>query len=226
MKPRGYRDQVFCLPDEKLDAAWATDQIAGFVVPDIALTSIDSLTGFKDDKTALCRVVSVGPGCLDTPDVSDVRLGDVVLFDLFGCSKVIPVDGVWYLQLPFKAIRARVCSVGEPAESVQAINDWVLTREDEAAAREHCFGPFAPIDWIRQGGPTDAAGHAESMVRFCLERVVNCGSGVWKKGGLDKPQQAPGTLVGFSPNESCRFRRQGVWYRLTPATDVHCVLEE
>src|SRR3989304_5184717 len=107
MTPRGYRAQVFRRPDEKLDTAWATDQISGFVVPDVALTSIDSLTGFRDDKTAVCRVVSVGPGCVDTPDVADVRVGDVVLFDLFGVSKVIPVDGVWYLQLPFKAIRAR-----------------------------------------------------------------------------------------------------------------------
>jgi hypothetical protein len=59
-----------------------------------------------------------------------------------------------------------------------------------------------------------------------LERCMGAGGGCYTKAVLWKPRQKAGELLGLNPIASCRFRRNGVVYRLTPSEDCQFGLEE
>lgn len=215
MVPKAYRDQVVVKPREDLDQCLMSDTI---ILPDVAQTASPSPT---IDHTAICEVIDIGPGSLDDPDLPEVKRGDVVAFDLFGVSQAFMVDGEGYLIMPFRAVRALIHNPGDKeTERVQPLNDWVLSVPDLAAMRRHFIGNLhAPDGILDEGHSGDGY---DSIVRCVLDRVVGVGKGIQTKLGLYDPgeQIKAGDLVGFSPTESCSFRRFGQKYRLTPAENL------
>jgi hypothetical protein len=223
---RAYQDMVVLRPREDLDQAWSSDTI---IVPEVARTSADSLSiGSNRDATAVCEVIHIGPGSEECPDVSAVAVGDVVCVPLYGASKVIVLDKEIGLLSRFRGLAAVVRNLGKPNESVEALNDYVLTRRDREAFEKHMNGGLlVPDAFLTDGIPVDSG--ADGIVRVLLERVCHAGGGHWETNlagqvrlnpRLWKPSQKRGELVGFNPLASCRFRRFGVWYSLTPQEDV------
>lgn len=205
MKPRAYRDQVIVRPREDLDQGWASNE-GKILLPDSATTMGRGPTGYQEDASCICEVVSRGPKASE-----QLHLGDIVVFDLYGVSQAVFIDGEGYLVLPSRAVRARIFDVGLPTELVDPIEDWVLSKEDRPAFQKHMLGTIlAPEDRYATGVATDNVD--DSICRCVLERVVDTGPRV--------REIQPAELVGFSPTESCRFRRGNVWYRLTPEENV------
>jgi hypothetical protein len=224
---RAYEDMVILRPREDLDRLWASDTIFS---PDSTLTGAGSLTGgAARDATAVCEVLSVGPGSEECPDLSAVSPGDIVALPLYGASKVIVLDREVGLLTRFRGLAAVVRDLGRPTESLQAINDYVLTRQDRDAFEKHMHGGLRiPDSFLSDGMPTS---EGDGIVRVVLERVVSSGGGHWetdKEGRVKlnprlwKPAQSKGELVIFNPLASCRFRRFGQFFRLTPFEDIGC----
>lgn len=208
MVPKAYRDQVIVKPREELDQAMFSSQI---VLPGNAQTTDRGYCMAEADATAICEVVSVGRLC------TTLRKGDIVLFDLHGISQIVFFDGEGYLQLPESEVHARVHQVGqEHHEQIEPLFNFVLTKEDRAAFREHVLGNILVPDEVYRDGYSCQG--AESISRFVLERVVEA---------RDIPEDPvlPGELVYFSPFASCRFRRFGVVYRLVKRDDLLGALE-
>lgn len=222
---RAYEDMVVLRPREDLDRKWNSCTI---ITPDSALTGADSLSGAGERwATAVCEVLSVGPGSEECPDVSTVAVGDVVALPLYGASKVIVLDKEIGLLTRFRGIAGVVRDLGTPLESLQALNDYVLTRQDRDAFEKHMYGGLRmPDTFLSDGMPVS---EADGIVRVLLERTVSTGGGHWEmnKGGrvklnptLWKPRQKRGELVGFNPLSACRFRRFGQWFHLVPMEDI------
>lgn len=222
---KAYEDMVVLRPREDLDRKWASDTI---FAPDSALTGADSLSGASDRAaTAVCEVLSVGPGSPECPDLSGVAVGDIVALPLYGASKVIVLDKEIGLLTRFRGIAGVVRNLGMATESLQAINDYVLTRQDRDAFEKHMHGGLRmPDSFLSQGLPTS---EADGITRVLLERVVSTGGGLWETGKdgrvklnprLWKPLQRKGELVGFNPLAACRFRRFGQWFHLVPMEDI------
>jgi hypothetical protein len=222
---KAYEDMVVLRPREDLDRKWNSCTI---ITPDSALTGADSLQGGSArDATAVCEVLSIGPGSEECPDVSGLSVGDVVAIPLYGASKVIVMDKEIGLLTRFRGIAGVVRDLGKPTESLQALNDYVLTRQDRDAFEKHMYGGLRmPDSFLSQGMPTS---EADGIVRVLLERVVSTGGGHWETGKdgrvklnprLWKPAQKRGELVGFNPLSACRFRRFGQWFHLVPMEDI------
>lgn len=222
---KAYEDMVVLRPREDLDRKWASDTI---FTPDSALTGADSLTGGAErSHTAVCEVLSIGPGSEECPDVSGLSVGDVVALPLYGASKVIVLDKEIGLLTRFRGIAGVVRDLGKPTESLQAINDYVLTRRDREAFEKHMHGGLlVPEDFLANGMPTS---EADGITRVLMERVVSTGGGHWETGKdgrvklnprLWKPLQRKGELVIFNPLSACRFRRFGQWFHLVPMEDI------
>jgi hypothetical protein len=223
---KAYEDMIVLRPREDLDSKWNSSTL---ITPDSAMTGAASLTiGARRDDTAIAEVLSIGPGSAECPDLAGISIGDIVAIPLYGASKVLVLDKEVGIMVRFRGLAGIVRNLGRPSESIEAINDYVLTKQDRDAFEKHMFGGLLlPEDYLSDGMPVDAG--AAGIVRVCLERVVSTGGGVWEttKGGqvkvnprLWKPLQRKGELVGFNPLSSCRFRRFGVWYHLVPKEDV------
>jgi hypothetical protein len=221
-----YEDMVYLRPREDLDRKWASDTI---FAPDSALTSSDSMNPNDRAATAVCEVISIGPGSEECPDLAGVAVGDVVCLPLWGSSKVIVLDQEIGLMIRFNGLAGVVRDLGKPTESIQAINDYVLTRRDREAFEKHLHGGLrVPDQYLDDGFPVDSG--TEGIVRVCLERVVSTGGGHWELGKdgrvnklnprLWKPRQKHGELVGFNPLATCKFRRFGQVFRLVPFEDI------
>ena len=228
---KAYEDMVVLKPREDLDRAWASDTI---YTPDNALTSSGSMSGLRFDTAAVCEVMHIGPGSEECPDLQQVAVGDVVALPLYGASKVLITDGEMCLLTRFNGLAAVVRNLGKATESIQAINDYVLTRRAREDFERIMHGRLImPDTFLDDGFPVDEG--YEGIVRVVLERVASVGGGHWEKYKNDqvklnpklwKPSQVNGELVGFNPLASCRFRRFGVWYRLTPFEDIQFSLPE
>lgn len=229
---RAYEDMVVLRPREDLDRKWASDTI---YTPDSALTSSDSLTiGSERDATAVCEVVSIGPGSEDCPDLSAVKVGDVVCLPLFGASKVLIVDQQPHLMCKFRGLAGVVRKLGQPSETIEALNDYVLTRQDRDAFEKRMYGGLRmPDQFLSEGMPVDSG--ADGIVRVLLERVVSAGGGHWETNRDGRvplnsekwaPRQRKGELVGFNPLSACRFRRFGTWFHLVPFEDIGFGLDD
>lgn len=222
---------VVLRPREDLDRLWNSSTI---YTPDSALVSADSMTGQRHDATAVCEVLSIGPGSEECPDVSGVNVGDIVALPLYGASKVIVLDKEVGLITRFRGLAGIVRNLGKPTESIEALNDYVLTRQDREAFEKHMYGGLLlPDQFLSDGLPVDGGG-SDGIVRVLLERVVACGGGHWEttKGGavklnprLWKPKQRKGELVLFNPLAACRFRRFGQWFHLVPTEDISIGLD-
>lgn len=223
---RAYEDLVVLRPREDLDQKWNSSTI---ITPGSALTSAGSLAiGSRRDYTAIAEVIHIGPGSEESPDLTGVSVGDIAALPLYGASKVVVLDKEIGLMCRFNGLAGIVRDLGTPKESIQALNDYVLTRQDREAFEKHMFGGLVlPEDYLSDGIPVDAG--TDGIVRVLLERVVHVGSGHWETDmaghvkldkKLWKPKQKKGELVGFNPMASCRFRRFGQWFHLVPFEDV------
>jgi hypothetical protein len=228
---RAYNDMTILAPREDLDRKWASDTI---IMPDSALLGSSSMTGFRHDTAAVCEIKHVGAGSEAWPDVPSFRPGDVALLPLFGASKVLVLNGQAHLLTKSSGIAAIVRHIGEPGETLEAVNDYVLLREDREAFERICNGGLLLTDNQHSDGIHVDSG-ADGIVKVLLARVVSAGSGHWEsdKGGTIKtnprlwaPEQKPGALVLFNPIASCRFRRHGVWYRLVPFEDCQAEVDD
>ena len=232
---KAYEDMVVLRPREDLDRSWNSTLI---VSPDSALTGAGSLAISEEeprtDHTAIAEIVHIGPGSAECPDLVNATVGDIVALPLYGASKVVVLDKEICLLSKFNGLAGIVRDLGKPTESIEAINNYVLTRRDREAFEAHMYGGLLmPEEFLSDGMPCDEGIHG--IVRVLLERVVHTGGGLWErdKGGrvklnprLLKPSQRKGELVGFNPLASCRFRRFGVFYHLVPYEDVQFAVEE
>ena len=219
---RVFEDMVILRPREDLEQKWNS---ATIITPDSALVSAEQMTGLRHDRACIGEVVEVGPGSVDCPDMSTVKKGDIVILPLFSCSKVIALKEEVCILVKARALAGIVTDLGEPCESVKAINDYVLTRQDrEAFERWMHGGLLLPEQYLADGIPVD--GGTDGMVRLVLERCMSTGGGVYLKKSLWKPKQRKGELLGLNPLASCRFRRFGQVFRLVPAEDCQFALEE
>ncbi len=228
---RAYNDMTILRPREDLDRKWASTTI---YTPDSALTSASSMTGFRHDSAAVCEVVHVGAGSEAWPDVPSFKPGDVALLPLFGASKVLVLNGEACLLARSSTIAAIVRNIGEPGETLEAANDYVLLREDREAFERVCNGGLLLTDQQHSDGIHVDSG-SDGIVKVLLARVVSAGSGHWEsdKGGTIKtnprlwaPEQKAGALCLFNPIASCRFRRHGTWFRLVPFEDIQAEVTE
>lgn len=218
---------VILKPREDLERRWASDSI---IMPDSALLGADALTvGARRDSAAVCEVMSIGPGSEECPDVSAVHVGDVAVLPLYGASKVLIVDGEAYIMTRFRNLAGIVRNLGQAAETLEAVNDYVLTRQDREAFEARLNGGLRLIDsYVSDGIPTDSG--TDGIVRVVLERVASAGTGHWmldragRRVGLAAPEDRPGDLVLFNPLSSVRFRRWGTWWRLTGFEDIQAAI--
>lgn len=219
---RTFNRLVTLRPREDLEARWNSSVI---ITPDSALMGADQLTGARGDRACIGEVVSLGEGTPDCPDMSAVRAGDVVVLPLASMSKVVALRQEVCLLVDARAIAGKVMDLGDPRESIVPINDYVLTRQArEEFERIMHGGLLLPDEFVSDGMPVD--GGTEGIVRLVLERCMGTGGGCYTKKLLWKPQQRKGELVALNPIASCRFRRNGVFYRLTPSEDVQFGLDE
>jgi co-chaperonin GroES (HSP10) len=219
---RVFEDMVILRPREDLEQKWNS---ASIITPDTALIGVSHMTGERHDRACIGEVVEVGPGNADCPDMSSVKKGDIVVLPLFSCSKVVALKEEICLLVKSRALAAVVTDLGDPRESLRAINDYVLTRQDREAFELWMHGGLLlPEDFLSDGLPVD--GGTDGIVRVCLERCMSTGGGCYTKKALWKPRQRKGELLCLNPLASCRFRRFGQFFRLTPAEDCQFALEE
>ncbi len=227
---------VILKPREDLDRAWNSSLI---YTPDSALTGASSLTindeEPRTDHAAIAEVIHVGPGSLECPDLSSVSVGDIVVIPLYGASKIVVVDEQMHLLCKFSGLSGIVRNLGKPNETLEALNDNVLTKRDRDAFEKHMAGGMLmPEDFLSDGFPCDQSN--DGIVRVLLERVCHVGGGLWEQHldgriklnpRLKRGKQEQGELVGFNPLASgCRFRRWGVFYHLVPYEDIGFAIQE
>jgi hypothetical protein len=206
---RAFNDLVILRPREDLEKAWNSSLIH---TPDSALLSADDMVGMRHDHAAIVEVFRLPEG------VEGLAVGDIVVLPLFSGSKVVVIDGEPLLACKRRAIAARVTGLGQPSERIEALNGYILTRRDrEAFEKRMNRGMVMPDQFLDEGMPLD--GGSDGIVRGCLERIVSVGT-AYLSPQLQTPKQRQGELMFFNPLSSCRFRRFGQVYRLTP--DEHC----
>lgn len=214
---RAFNDLVILAPREELERSWNSSVI---ITPDSVLTSADDMVGFRHDHTAIAEVFRLPEDYAGT----ELAVGDGVLLPLFSGSKVICIDGKMFLACKRSAIAAKVIDLGKPSEKIEALNGYVLTRQDIDAMQNRMYGGLVlSDDYLDDGIPCD--GGSDGIVRLVLERCVSVGS-VYLSPVLQKPKQRKGELLAFNPFASCRFRRFAVKYRLTPNEDIQFGLED
>jgi hypothetical protein len=213
---RSFNDLIILKPREDLERKWNSSLIH---TPDTALVSADALVGFQYDHAAIAEVFRVPEDC-----TTELEPGDGVVLPLFSSSKVVCIDGVPYLAAKKGAIAARVRNVGEPSEKLEALNGFVLTKRAKEEFEKHFNGGLLLTDdQVDDGIHCD--GGSDGIVRLVCERTVSVGT-AFLNPPLQKPKQRVGELVCFNPMGSCRFRRFGVNYRLTPNEYMQFALEE
>ena len=213
---RAFNDLVILRPREDLEQKWNSSSI---ITPDTALVSADSLVGFQHDHAAIAEVYRLPEDCK-----TELQEGDGVLLPLFCSSKVVCIDGMPYLAAKKGAIAARVRGIGSPSEKIEALNGYVLTRRAQAEFEKHFNGGLILTDdQVDDGIHCD--GGSDGIVRIVCERTVSVGT-AYLSPTLQKPKQRVGELVCFNPMGSCRFRRFGVQYRLTPNENLQFALED
>jgi hypothetical protein len=213
---RAFNDLVILRPREALEREWNSSTI---FTPDSGLTSADDMVGFRHDHAAIAEVYRVPEDCQ-----TELKPGDGVVLPLFAGSKVVCIDGEMYLAAKRDAIAARVTDLGKPSEKLEALNGYILTKQDAAAMQARMYGGLIlSDDYLDDGIPCD--GGADGIVRLVLERCVSVGS-TYLSPTLQKPAQRKGELLGFNPFNSCRFRRFSVKYRLTPSEAMNFALDD
>lgn len=212
---RAFNDLVILRPREDLERQWNSSLIH---TPDNALLSADQMVGFRHDHTAIAEVYRVPEG------LRELQPGDGALLPLFSASKVVIIDGAPYLACKRQAIAARVTGLGTPEEAIEPLNGFVLTKRDREAFEKRLNGGLGLTDDAIDDG-IQCDGGSEGIVRAVLERCVSVG---WTRLSpeLQSPGQKAGELLFFNPLASCRFRRFGVNYRLTPSEDIQFGLED
>ncbi|HEY3435300.1 MAG TPA: hypothetical protein VGK43_03645 [Solirubrobacterales bacterium] len=214
---RAFNDLVILQPREDLEKKWNSSVL---YTPDSALLSADDMVGFRHDHTAIAVVHRLPEDYTG----SEIAVGDAVLLPLFCGSKVVIIDGQAYLSCKREAIAAKVVALGEPSEKVEALNGYILTRQDAEAMQNRMNGGLILTDdYLDDGIPCD--GGSDGIVRLVLERCVSVGN-AYLNPTLQKPKQRKGELLGFNPFASCRFRRFSVKYRLTPNESMQFGLED
>jgi len=213
---RAFNGLIILRPREDLERNWNSSTI---ITPDSVLTSAEDMVGFRHDHAAIAEVYRVPEDCETT-----LKPGDGVVLPLYSGSKVVCIDGQMYLAAKRDAIAARVTALGTPSEKLEALNGYILTRQDAKAMQDRMYGGLIlSDDYLDDGIPCD--GGADGIVRLVLERCVAVGS-VYLNPTLQKPKQRVGELLGFNPYNSCRFRRFSVKYRLTPNEAMNFALED
>lgn len=213
---RAFNDMIILRPREDLERSWNSSTI---ITPDSALTSPEDMVGFRHDHAAVAEVYRVPEGL-----ATELKEGDGVVLPLFSGSKVVIVDGCAYLAARRDAIAARVTGLGTASEKIEALNGYILTRQDVDAMQNHMHGGLIlSDDYLDDGIPCD--GGSDGIVRLVLERCVSVGT-AYLNPTLQKPTQRKGELLGFNPYSSCRFRRFGVKYRLTPNEAMNFALSD
>lgn len=219
---RPFNSYVTLRPREDLEQKWNSDSITS---PDSALIGPGHMTGERHDRTCIGEVVAIGEGTADCPDMTAVKIGDIVALPLFSMSKVVALKEEICLLAEMRSIAAVVDDLGAPTESLRAVNGWVLTRRArEDFERLMHGGLLLHEDFLDNGMPVD--GGTDGIVRVVLERCVGAGGGVRTKKALWTPKQRKGELLCLNPIASCRFRRFGTFYRLTPAEDCQFAVED
>lgn len=214
---RAFNDLVILQPKEELERVWNSSTI---ITPDTVLTSADDMVGFRHDHTAIAEVFRMP----EDYEGSDLAVGDGVLLPLYSGSKVVCIDGKMYLACKRRAVAAKIVDLGKPSEKVEALNGYVLTKQDVKAMQDRMNGGLILTDdYLDDGIPCD--GGSDGIVRLVLERCVSVGT-AYLSPSLQKPKQRKGELLGFNPYASCRFRRFSVKYRLTPNEDIQFGLED
>ena len=213
---RAFNDLLILRPREDLEKGWNSSLIE---TPDSALLSADDMVGYRHDHAAIAEVYRVPEGC-----ETQLSPGDAVILPLFSGSKIVCIDGEPLLAAKVGAIAGRVVGLGKPSERLEALNGYVLTRQDAEAFQRRMYGGLLlSDDYLDDGIPCD--GGADGIVRVVLERCVSVGD-VFLAPSLQTPRQRAGELLCFNPMSSCRFRRFGVKYRLTPNEDINFALED
>jgi co-chaperonin GroES (HSP10) len=212
---RAYLDSVILKPREDLDQKWNSSLI---ITPDSATTGANSMG--RADASAVCEVMSIGPGSEECPDLPYVKVGDIVILPLYGASKVIVLEKEIGLLIRFRGIAGVVRELGTPHESIVAVNDYVLTRQDREAFETRMYGGLrVPDSFLDEGMPVDAG--SDGIVRVCLERVISTGGGHRdRRGKRWAPEQEVGSYAIFNPLGRCRFRRNGQVFSLVPFEDI------
>lgn len=240
---RPFNSYVTLRPREDLEQAWNSETI---ITPDSALVGPGAMTGERHDRACIGEVVAVGEGTADYPDMTAVKPGDIVVLPLFSMSKVVALKQEICLLADMKSIAGVVTDLGKPTEALQAVNDFVLTRQAREDFERLMYGGLLlPEQFLSDGMPVD--GGSDGIVRMVLERCMSVGGGVMReyrpvrwgerepgkrelqvatKKALWTPEQRKGDLIGLNPIASCRFRRFGTFFRLTPAEDCQFAVEE
>lgn len=219
---RPFNSYVSLRPREDLEQKWNS---ATIITPDSALIGPSAMTGQRHDRACIGEVIAVGEGTAECPDMTSVKPGDIVVLPLFSMSKVVVLKSEVGLLAEMRSIAAVVTDLGEPTEALRAVNDYVLTRQAREEFEAHMYGGLLLTeDMVSDGMPVD--GGTDGIVRVVLERCMSAGGGVVNsKKMLWKPRQKKGELICLNPIASCRFRRFGTFYRLTPAEDCQFALE-
>jgi co-chaperonin GroES (HSP10) len=242
---RPFNSYVTLRPREDLEQAWNSSTI---ITPDSALIGPGVMTGERHDRTCIGEVVAVGEGTADCPDMTALKPGDIVALPLFSMSKVVALKKEICLLAEMRSIAAVVTNLGKPDEGLRAVNDWVLTKRAREEFEAHMYGGLLlPEDMLSDGMPVD--GGSDGIVRVVLERCLDAGGGTFKRtkgtqrwgerteGKREEPfvhtkpvrwtpKQRKGDLICLNPITSCRFRRFGIFYRLTPSEDCQFALED
>lgn len=219
---RPFNSYVTLRPREDLEQLWNSCSI---ISPESAIVSAEQMTGERHDRACIGEVIAVGEGTADFPDMTAVKPGDIVVLPLFSVSKVIVLDKEIGLLAEMASIAGVVTDLGAPTEAIRAVNNFVLTRRDREAFERRMYGGLLlPEGMLADGMPVD--GGSDGIVRLVLERVMSAGGGVRLKRALWTPKQRKGDLIGLNPIASCRFRRLGTFFRLTPSEDCQFAVED
>lgn len=232
-------DRVLVRERSDLDPGMTT--IPGFVFPEISSNINPTIT---PDIMCYGEIVAIGPGSVNQPAISSLKVGDVVMYDLANVDHAY-TDGTGAgHQLMSQKALAAVLVEGEP----QALLDWVITEQDNAAMKAYVGSIEVPDEVLINGERTDKI--SDGSMRLIVERVHSVGKGRrycvrqlprndTKRLAYDDarapdrwiecesvPDVRKGDLMLFSPSASTRFRRNGQWYRATAWDEFQGVPKE
>lgn len=223
MSIRPLSNQIYLKPREDLEDNWAT------------VIRVNKITGLVQPRPVFGEVLGVGPGDQLHPDIPDLRVGDLVVWDLSKIGPPVIYHGAPVFLNSFNCLLARLENPKTNDEKVIALLDMVLTEYSPIAAKAAVSGLIELTDVTLRDGMQESS--KESPVTTVWERVVNAGRGITFAGRstcarckcelqrTEVPDVKPRDLVCFNPAHSIEWRRRGRHLRFTPFSELRGVEE-
>lgn len=204
--------------------------------PSSPVIILNNLTG-RESAPVFGVVKAIGEGDLHHPDVPDLRVGDVLLWDWVKRGPSVIEHGQPYTFVSFNAVLARVESFTEPGETYHALLDQVMTERAPLAMAASISSKLILPDQVAIDGMQSDRNSPTACV---YERVVSVGRGIMFPGRdqcacckeklrrVYVPDVRAGDLVAFNPTtaESVPWRRRGRAFRFTPYSEIRGQVEE